>query len=159
MTSAERQTLARKLEYLRKQLESLERFRSLGKADILNDLEKHLAVERLLELCIQSVIDCSRLMVIVEDWRPARDDRDALDILVERGVLTRSLADRLLRAKAFRNILVHEYVEIDYDLLYDHLRNDAEDLVAFSQALAAYLKEEQPNHGSDVSEGESEPKK
>jgi len=131
--------VARKLEYLRKQLSLLEPYRTVPKTEIMEDLEKRLSVERLLELCIQAAIDCSRLLVIVEDWREARDDRDAFALLAERDVLDPKLAARLSDAKAFRNILVHEYAEIDYELLYKYLRSDTNDLVNFAEMIAKHL--------------------
>lgn len=139
MTPADRQTLARKLEYLRKQLDMLEPYRTLPRESILASPEKRLAVERLLELSLQSVIDCSRLLVAIEDWRGIGDERDALLILGERGVITTDLGERLLRAKGFRNILVHEYVDIDPHLVLAHLRDDVEDLWAFARGLAQRL--------------------
>lgn len=141
MTPADRQTLARKLEYLRTQLEHLEPYRSLPKPMLHDDLEKRLAVERLLELSIQSIVDCSRLLVALEDWRRLRDERDALLILAEGGVIPLDLAERLLKAKGFRNVLVHEYVEIDPELLLLHLREDSGDLWAFARKLAEWLQE------------------
>lgn len=140
MSPADRQTLVKKLEYLRKQLETLEPYRSLTQEVLLAELEKRLAVERLLELCIQSVIDCSRLLVTLADWRRIREERDALLILADRGIVTPDLAERLLRAKGFRNILVHEYVEIDPALIYAHLRENVDDLWAFARALATHLQ-------------------
>jgi uncharacterized protein YutE (UPF0331/DUF86 family) len=135
----DRQTLARKLEYLRKQLEQLEPYRALSQEEIFSEIEKRYTVERLLELSIQSVIDCGRLLVSLEDWRKLRDERDAFLILVERKVIDEDLAERLLRAKGFRNILVHEYVDIDPTLLFSHLRSGVEDLWVFAQQLAEYL--------------------
>ena len=141
MTSADRQTLARKLDYLRTQLDALEPYRSLTRDELLATLERRLAVERMLELSIQSVIDSSRLLVSVEDWRPPRDERDALLLLADRGVIPADLADRLLKAKGFRNILVHDYVAIDPDLLVQHLWDDAGDLWAFARHLTQHLRD------------------
>lgn len=140
MNPVDRQTLARKLEYLRKQLEQLEPYRALSQEEIFSGIEKRYTVERLLELSIQSVIDCSRLLVSLEDWRKLRDERDAFLILVERKVIDEDLAERLLRAKGFRNVLVHEYVDIDPMLLFSHVRSGVEDLWVFAQQLAAYLR-------------------
>jgi len=136
----DRQTLARKLEYLRKQLEILEPYRSVATQEVTGSLEKRLIVERLLELSIQSVIDSSRLLAALEDWRGIRDERDALVLLAEHGVIEDTLADRLLQAKGFRNILVHEYAEIDPDLLYLHLTEGVDDLWAFARGLARHLE-------------------
>ena len=139
MTPADRQTLARKLEYLRKQLNLLEEYRQLPKEALLVATEKRLAVERLLEISIQSIIDCSRLLITLEDWRGIRDERDALLILADKGIIKDELAEKLLKAKGFRNVLVHEYVEIDPELLASHLRNDVYDLWEFAVALAEFL--------------------
>jgi uncharacterized protein YutE (UPF0331/DUF86 family) len=142
VTPADRQTLARKLDYLRKQLETLEPYRTMAKADVLESLERRFAVERMLELSIQSVIDVSRLLVALEDWRPLRDERDALLLLAERAVIPADLAERLLKAKGFRNILVHDYVAIDPDLLVAHLKEDTDDLWAFAKQVAWHLTAE-----------------
>jgi uncharacterized protein YutE (UPF0331/DUF86 family) len=136
----DRQTVARKLEYLRKQLETLEPYRSLPQEALRDEVEKRLAVERLLELCIQSIIDISRLLVSLENWRDMGDERDALLVLAAYKVIPSALADRLLQAKGFRNVLVHEYVEIELTLLHGHLRDDGEDLWAFARCLADYLQ-------------------
>jgi len=139
VTPADRQTLARKLEYLRKQLDTLEPSRSLPKDTILSNPEKRLAVERLLELCLQSVIDIGRLLVTLEDWRKIRDERDAFLILAEHHVISAELADRMLQAKGFRNVLVHEYVAIDPALLMAHLMGDVDDLWTFAKGIAKQL--------------------
>jgi uncharacterized protein YutE (UPF0331/DUF86 family) len=128
--------LVRKLEYLRQQLDTLEPYRSLGKLTLLENREKVLAVERLLELSIQSVMDLSRLLVLVRDWSK---ERDAMTVLAEHRIIKPELADRLLKAKGFRNVLVHDYVEIEPDLLFDYLKEDVSDLWAFVKALAAHL--------------------
>ena len=94
----------------------------------------------MLELSIQSVIDLSRLLVTLEDWRRIRDERDALLLLAERAVIEPELADRLLKAKGFRNVLVHEYGELDPDLLYAHLRDDVGDLWEFARGVAGWLQ-------------------
>ena len=96
-------------------------------------------MERLLELCLQSVIDCSRLLVALRDWRGIRDDRDALVIMEEKKIIGKALSERLLRAKGFRNILVHEYVEIDPDLLYKNLQEGLPDIWEFARCLAQQI--------------------
>lgn len=112
----------------------------MPKETILSDLEKRYAVERLLELCIQSVIDIGRLLVMLEDWRGIRDERDAFVILTERNIISPELANRLAQARGFWNILVHEYAEIDPQLLHQHLQMDVSDLWEFAECIAKFAK-------------------
>jgi uncharacterized protein YutE (UPF0331/DUF86 family) len=140
MTVPDRETLARKLGYLQKNIDLLLPYTLLSKNDISDNSEKRFAVERLLQTSIESVIDCSRMLVLIEDIRKLRDEKDALLILADQGILTESLATSLLRAKGFRNVLVHEYVAIDSELLYKFLREDTADLQSFATALATWLQ-------------------
>lgn len=117
-------------------------YRSLGVDVMQASPEKLHAAERLLQTAVESVIDCARLIVALEDWRKLRDERDAFLILAERKVIDEDLASRLLRAKGFRNVLVHEYVAVDPALVARFLKNDLGDLQAFAIAIARWLQEE-----------------
>ena len=146
MTPADRQSLIRKLGYLQKNLDMLVPYRALSEKELLGNPEKKFAVERLMQTAIESVIDCSRLLVLIKDWRKLRDEREALIVLAEHSVIAEDLSERLLRAKGFRNILIHEYVEVDPHLLYEYLRIGIADLQAYARSLATWL--DMPEHGA-----------
>jgi uncharacterized protein YutE (UPF0331/DUF86 family) len=60
-------------------------------------------------------------------------------VLAEEGVLGPQLAERLKRWMAFRNVLVHFYVNLDHGRTFDAIRDDLGDLEQFSAALASLL--------------------
>lgn len=140
MTPANRQTLARKLGYLQKNLDLLESYRTLTVEDLEQHPEKRLSLERLLQTAVESVIDSARLLVTLQDWRRLRDERDALIVLAERTVLPEDLAERLVRAKGFRNVLVHEYVDIDPNLMLENFHIGFADLRAFTVSMAKWME-------------------
>lgn len=140
MSPADRHTIERKLEYLRRSLKNIEPLRSLAEGEFLSSERDMRAAERILQTAIESVLDASRLLVIVEDWRRIKDEREALLILPEHGVIDEDLTLRLLQAKKFRNVLVHLYTEVDPKLVYKHLRDGCEELAAFATALATWLQ-------------------
>lgn len=139
MSPTDRATLLKKLEYLRRTLEELAPYRNLPQEKFLGSLTHRRIVERLLQLAIESVIDCSRLIVVLEDWRGIRDEREAWLVMGERGVLPEGLAERLREAKGFRNILVHEYIDLNPQLVYENLQQGYGNLGEFARAMAAYL--------------------
>ena len=51
----------------------------------------------------------------------------------------RGLADRLVRAVGLRNVLIHEYTEVDWKIVMRVMRTDVRDLTAFGRALVALL--------------------
>ncbi len=140
MSPSDRQTIIRKLGYLQKNIDLLSAHVSLSPADLAADPLRRSAVERLLQTAIQSVIDCARLLVTIEDWRGLRDERDPFIILTERGVIDQDLQLRMIRAKGLRNILVHEYTEVNLTQLCAHLASDLSDLGTFARSLAMWFQ-------------------
>lgn len=87
---------------------------------------------------IEAGIDVAQHLCASEGWGPPRDNGDAVRLLGVHGVLPLDLADRLRRAVGFRNVLVHDYVEVDDGIVLDRLGNlvDLDDFVA---AVAAWV--------------------
>lgn len=80
MTPVNRETVARKLGYLQKALDRLAAYRSCTVENLHELTDQRLAAERLLQTSIESAIDCARLLVLTEDWRGLRDERDAPEL-------------------------------------------------------------------------------
>ena len=54
-------------------------------------------------------------------------------------MIDRALAQKLQRAVGFRNVLVHEYTEVDWKIVMQVLRTGTRDLGAFGKAVLALL--------------------
>lgn len=74
------------------------------------------------------------------DGHPFADYTEAVRNLkhLRDPVFPPELVDRLGRLPGFRNILIHEYVGLDYDLVVRALR-DLEPVEAFARAVAGWL--------------------
>lgn len=81
---------------------------------------------------IEAGVDVAQHVCASEGWGPPRDNGDAIRLLGAHGVLSADLADRLRRAVGFRNVLVHDYVEVDDGIVLERLANlaDLDDFVA-----------------------------
>lgn len=142
MSPTDRQTLLRKLSYLQGTLEALAPIRQLAREEFFSDKRNLPLTERYMQIAIESVIDCSRLVVALKGWRRVREETDAWLIMARHGIITQELAERLSKARGFRNILVHEYAEIDTTLVHKNLQEGYGDLQEFAKTLASYLQEE-----------------
>lgn len=142
MSPSDYVTLRRKLVYLEQVLEELKSYQTLTEEEFFANKVHLPAVERQLQIAIESVIDCSRMFVTLKGWRRVRSEEDAFLILVQHGVLDAKLSERLLEAKKFRNVLVHLYAEVDPQRVYRHLQNDLKDLVDFARSLLPHITKE-----------------
>ena len=92
--------------------------------EYLGNLEKKAACERYFEKVIEACVDLVFVVIREGGFRSADSDRDALDVLCENGVISCELADGLGNAKSMRNIIIHEYGNIDDELVFNSLKNE-----------------------------------
>jgi len=103
-------------------------------------VEKRRACERLLQVSIECVIDICGLMVIgLRLGLPAEED-DLFDKLEQAGIITSSRKESLKKMKGFRNILVHEYGQVNDMIVYEILQNNLNDFEAFKQEVLQAIK-------------------
>ena len=95
--------------------------------------------ERYLQLAIQCVLDISNHIVADLRLNLPADNRELFEMLAERKVLSKSLSARLTSMAGFRNILVHEYLEIDRKRVFGALKNDLGDFEKFIRAVSKLL--------------------
>lgn len=87
-------------------------------------------------LSIQGCIDLATHWVANASW-PVPDDAEALfDLLAERGVLDRSLAEGMREAVCLHSRIGHDYAAIDHERIGRDLQQGARTLRAFLSAVA-----------------------
>jgi uncharacterized protein YutE (UPF0331/DUF86 family) len=87
---------------------------------------------------IEACVDVAQHICATEGWGPPTDNGDAVRLLGERGVLTAELAVSMRKAVGFRNVLVHDYIEVD-DLIVVGRLKSLGDFEEFVRQVAAYV--------------------
>jgi uncharacterized protein YutE (UPF0331/DUF86 family) len=83
-------------------------------------------------------VDVGQHLCAVQGWGPPSTNADTFRILAEHGVLEPGLALDMAKASGFRNVLVHEYVDIREDLVVANLALTS-DIRRFVAAVAEWL--------------------
>ena len=65
--------------------------------------------------------------------------RDSFTTLVRESIIAPELGSRLKNMIGFRNLAVHQYRELDLDILDAVIRTNLDDLLAFAQAIRSQL--------------------
>ncbi len=133
-------------EVVRKRLNQLDEYLSilhkLQRYDFeafISDPEHYGSTERFLQLCIEIVMDLGNHVIAdlalgIVNWHS-----DIPTILAEHGYLDQDLKEKWINMIGFRNILVHEYMDIDRQIVYDVLQSDLEDIEALRRVFAQFL--------------------
>jgi uncharacterized protein YutE (UPF0331/DUF86 family) len=105
----------------------------------VSDYRLYGLAERYLHLSIECLLDICNMLVSGLGLRKPERYQQAVDTLAEAGVLSQELVHRLSGVAGFRNILVHEYLDIDRGLVYQYLQEGLGDLELFAQEVVRFL--------------------
>lgn len=119
---------------------SLERFHTISPEAYLNDADTQAIVERKLQVAIQTCIDIANYLIAQLDLKIPDHERDIFWALQKASVISEEMAQQLQGMVNFRNILVHEYLEIDSQLVHAQLTQHLQDFNQFAQAIIKFIK-------------------
>ncbi len=133
------EVVRRHLVSLDQALRQLRRHQHISREELSADRDLTWIVERGLMVCAQNVLDIATHLV-ASAGLDAPDYATALDELAEIGVLEREFTKRFRGIAGFRNVLVHAYIDVDVDRLYELLNSRLDDFAEFARSVHAYMK-------------------
>jgi len=87
---------------------------------------------------IEACVDVAQHICATEGWGPPADNGDAVRLLGDHGVCTPGLARSIRQAVGFRNVLVHDYIRVNDEIVIDRLKSLG-DLEEFVTQVAAFV--------------------
>lgn len=133
------EVLRRRLLHLQANLQILRGLANYPLEEFLANPERYGAAERFLQLAIEAINDMAAHLATDENMGSFERSRDLVDLFLGRGLLHMELAQRWKQMIGFRNLLVHEYLEIDRRRVYRVLQEHLDDLEALGRMLARFL--------------------
>ena len=131
----DKDVMNRKLESLRRCITRIESKRPIT-PDVLRsnyDLQDIIALN--LERAVQTCVDIAAHVISQTELPPPSTMGEGFEHLAELQAIPRQLAASLQKAVAFRNILVHNYTNINWDIVANILTQHLTDFVQFAQAI------------------------
>ncbi len=114
-----------KIEEIEEYLSDLNEIRPDSFEDYENSKEERAACEHYFEKIVEAVEDLAFL--VVKDRKIKVDDENKIfDIIADNGVIKGELALKLKDAKGMRNIIAHEYGEVDDEVVFEAIQNEIE---------------------------------
>jgi len=99
------------------------------------------STERMIQLIVECAIDINNHVVVETNNRPPEDYSVSFVRAAETGLITRELAERLKGSAGMRNILVHEYMDIDDEKVYTALPMAIRDYQEYIQRVEKFVEE------------------
>ena len=99
-------------------------------------MERHYEIERILELLILTASDIVFHLISQKDEAAPSSYRAAFLRAGELGIISENLSRSLALGAGLRNILVHEYEEVDYELVHKSIPDAIRDFTALIKELS-----------------------
>lgn len=129
-----------KISSIQKYLQILKGFQDYSQKQLLGDIYLKGSLERYLYLLTQSVLDLAESIISFKDFRRPQTYSESFDILQEEKLISTDLREKLVKMAKFRNIISHDYENLDFGIIYDVLQNHLQDIEEFLRHLKNKLK-------------------
>ena len=111
--------------------DTFEKFSDLG---LIKD-----GIYKRIEFAIENVLDiCAIINTDLELGIP-HDDKDVIENLVKKKILSEEMREKLKAMKEFKNIVVHRYGRIDDRIAFEILKENLPDFYAFIRKTEEFL--------------------
>ena len=88
-----------------------------------------------LQRACKATIDLAMHEIRLNQLGIPQESRDAFHMLYKAGLLEKGLADRMMTMVGFRNIAVHDYQELNLDIIKQIIEKHLEDFIRFTSTF------------------------
>lgn len=140
-SSIDAEVIKRRMEFVKREVDFL---RSRVISENFEDVKESPELKRLLErgfhLTVEAMLDTCRHIVSAKGWGPAYTYADHVEKMKEEGGLPEEVGSKLIAFISIRNIIVHRYLDVDYEELYIKSKELAELSEKFETCVTDLLK-------------------
>lgn len=136
----DRRFIETKLSYIQTYYHELEGVLGYSDQEIKGDTLKLRALERIIQLIVDEIIDINNHIIRYARLRVPEDFQSAFLILAENKILPDGFARRIAPVVGLRNRLVHRYEKVDVKILLDTIRKSKDDFKQYVKQILKYLR-------------------
>lgn len=131
-----------KIALIEKEFEDLEKLAKLSFQEIVNDFMRQAALERLLERIINRAIDINQHLIaeLVKEEAPPQSYKETFFKLSELGVYPKEFAEGISKSVGTRNVLVHDYNNVDYSKIYSSISDCLKDYHQYCDYILKFIE-------------------
>lgn len=136
--------IKRKLKLMAEDMKNLEELRNYSLDDLAKDFYKLNAAERLLEKIVIRASDINSHLIseLGKGIEKVRGYYDSFIVLAELRVYPAEFSKRVADDVKFRNILIHEYNNIDKNLIHKKIKEVLDDFNQYSNYILEFIEKQ-----------------
>jgi len=132
--------LAEKLEALRRCVKRVEDKRASSAEALRKDVDRQDILSLNLTRAVQLCVDIASHVLTDTERPPPQTMGEAFELLAAEGIISVALSKRMRAAVGFRNVAIHSYDAINWDIVHAITHDGLEDFRSFAAGIASMLK-------------------
>ncbi len=138
--SPKTEVILRLLVSMRRHIELVRPLQRETLAQMMSDTLRWYGLLRSLQLLVEHVVDVGNHLLAGTNHIVTDDARTTLLTLGEVGIVPPDYARRIAPMAGFRNAIVHEYMDVDAEIVFGVLMSGLADFEAFVGYIYAYMR-------------------
>lgn len=106
---------------------------NVAKEGLKEDFTRQDAIILNIQRAVQATLDLGMHLIKSKKWGIPEESRHIFEILEKQGVISSELSDHLKKMVGFRNLAVHDYQNLDIDVIKYVIEERLSDLLTFSK--------------------------
>lgn len=144
MSQLDPEAISQKLSRMVDRIDRLKQFEGLTLEEYLQDDLKQAAIERLLETIIDAALSINRTLLkrsagLIPSNTQSFQNFESFILMGENNFIPAELANQLAPSGSFRNVLAHEYDDIDLTQVFNALQKALSQYPQYVKAIQNYL--------------------
>lgn len=135
--------LSKKISHVRHGISRVKAKSPLDLSTLKTDLDVQDIILHNLRLAVQGCIDIGAHVIADQGWGVAGSINETFYILRDRGVISIDLMEKMVSMAGFRNILVHEYEDVNLEIVHNIVEHHLKDIEAFLMTIAERFRLDQ----------------
>ena len=131
----------RKLAELEEYLGQIREYRNITIELYSSDWKIQRIIERTLQIMIETCADIAGHIISDRGYRIPKSYADTFKVLQEENMLEKELFETMEKMAKFRNIVVHNYGNIDASIVVNIIKRHLDDFLTYKNAIINMLKE------------------
>jgi uncharacterized protein YutE (UPF0331/DUF86 family) len=120
---------------VRKHLNRIEMKRSVDLKTFLSDIDRQENILFNIQMAVQNCIDMAAHIISDEGFGVAGSTNEMFYLLEENGYLDTDLTEKMVRAVGFQNLIVHEYVRVELEQVFEIAQTGVQDITDYLQSI------------------------
>ncbi len=135
----DRTLIFRKLSKLEDYHSQITEYKDITLAKYTQDWKIQRIVERTLQMMIETCSDIAGHIIADMKYRVPASYADTFKVLRENLIIEEDQAETLVKMAKFRNVVVHDYDQVDAEIVIGILHNRLKDFITFKDAVVSFL--------------------